>query len=265
MAYSISGTCTWASLHYKHRMLLVLLAEDMVLVGIFAIVCLVAGLARFFEVGFVGLGACGGSGLDDFFGENFSGNGGQGSDTTFEVVSAVCGQNYTPVGLHGIKVLNVLPVTFHMCFLEVDISIRNLAGIARVRVRRRRSPGARRRLYTRHIVMPENETGKEEVELITEERLCEPKMSESVLPASIITGGKDDSSRGKIINTALRVAIVFLVAGSLPFGSVTACLGGKGMVGPEPASQYDDRASAELLRSKYRLKWKVSETFLTEI
>lgn len=44
-----------------------------------------------------------------------------------------------------------------MCLLEVDISVRNLASVARIGMGGRRSPGTRRGLDTRHIEISERE------------------------------------------------------------------------------------------------------------
>lgn len=67
---------------------LVLLARQMVLVGVFAVEGLLAGGAGLFEVGLVSFRCRSGSGLQDFVGKNFGRDGRQGSDAALEVVSA---------------------------------------------------------------------------------------------------------------------------------------------------------------------------------
>lgn len=68
--------------------LLVLLAQQVISVGVFAVVRLAAWLAGTFKQGLVSFGRGLSTSLKDFFGEDFSGDGRQRGNSSLQVVSA---------------------------------------------------------------------------------------------------------------------------------------------------------------------------------
>lgn len=66
----------------------VLLAQQMVSVGIFAVVCLATRLAGTFKQRLVGFGRCLSTSLENLFGEDFSGDGRQRGNSSLQVVPA---------------------------------------------------------------------------------------------------------------------------------------------------------------------------------
>lgn len=70
-------------------LLLVLLAANVVLIRVLAVVCAVADGALLLKTGTLGLDAGAGSGLEDLLGEDFGGDGRKTSDATLKVVSAI--------------------------------------------------------------------------------------------------------------------------------------------------------------------------------
>lgn len=127
------------------QVLLVLLAQQVVSVGIFAVVRLSARLTGTLKQRLVGFGGGVGTGLEDFFGEDFGGDGRQRGNSSLQVIPARCRvsngmkqqrwmlkQPASPEsGSHS------LPVTLHVSLLEIDIAIGDLARVARVWVRTR--------------------------------------------------------------------------------------------------------------------------------
>lgn len=65
-----------------------LLAQEVVLVGVLTVEGLPTGFAGSLEVGLVGLGGRGGAGLEDLLGEDIGGDGGQRCYSALEVVPA---------------------------------------------------------------------------------------------------------------------------------------------------------------------------------
>lgn len=79
------------------------LAVEVVVVGIFAKICLLADIAGFLEGRFCGSGGCRCLVCKHFLGEDFRGEGWEGSNAALEVVAMPVGLHVRPLQLAGAK------------------------------------------------------------------------------------------------------------------------------------------------------------------
>jgi hypothetical protein len=84
----VVGSCR-SSLSTAGFLCLMLLAQDVILKRILAVVCLLTDIAYTFEVSLVGFCTRDSPGLQDLFSEDIGGNGRQRSNSALEVISTV--------------------------------------------------------------------------------------------------------------------------------------------------------------------------------
>lgn len=109
-----------------------LLAADVILVGVLAIVCPLTSRAILLEGRFGCSGSSGRLGIYDLFGEDLGGYRWEGSNSSLQIVTTKILSE--PLFCQKFR-MNVLPVATHMPTLQLTASERHLAGVARIRVR----------------------------------------------------------------------------------------------------------------------------------
>lgn len=214
--------------------LLVFLAQQVIPVGVFAVICLATRFTGTFKHGLVSFGSGVGTSLEDLFGEDFGGDGRQRGNSSLQVISAKIVMSETqkqdnrssnsrglpPPASPELK-SHSLPVTLHVSLLKIDIAVGDLTRVARVRMRTRGLPRGGG-LDARHG--EKNSVGPVAIGLLTD-RVCRVGVIGSSSPYKAPEASMRDSTAGDVLQELLILVEVFEWRGHLTYYLASACQG----------------------------------------